>query len=173
MHPKEMDRRLRERRERRVQQILHRYSTRDLVPRYDGAVAPADRDRHLHGFNSPFAPSSSSPAPLARRESTCNGTVVTSYTTIWSGTRRSSSSVKGAWIAKGERRKVPSMYTSCFAAGPTRSESLHVMVNRFRWHRVLPANRSALEALPGEGGEAYAAPELMNRIALDLRPPPR
>lgn len=47
---------------------------------------------------------------------------------------------------------------------------MHAMVNRFRWHHVLLANRAKLETIPGNAEEAYADPKWIGRIALDLRP---
>ena len=50
---------------------------------------------------------------------------------------------------------------------------MHAMVNRFRWHHVLLANRRKLETAPGGQPEAYAEPKWFKQVALDLRPQSR
>ena len=50
---------------------------------------------------------------------------------------------------------------------------MHAMVNRFRWHHVLLANRRKLETAPGGHPEAYAEPKWFKQVVLDLRPQSR
>jgi superfamily II DNA or RNA helicase len=163
-------RRLREDRERLLRQLMDRYSTRDLVARYDGATPQDERDRHLHGFNSPFAPlvliASSVGQEGIDLQRYCRHVI--HYDLEWNP-------------AKLEQREGRVDRQGRLAGGPVNvyfllcrhtydERIMHAMVNRFRWHHVLLANRTKLEGVPGSAEEAYAEPNRMRQIALDLRP---
>jgi hypothetical protein len=47
---------------------------------------------------------------------------------------------------------------------------LHVMANRFRWHRVLLGNRGAMEEAPSSADEPALPPAMLKKMTLDLRP---
>lgn len=168
----ESARRSKEHRDRLVNQIDDRYGTRDVVARYDGTMSPEDRDRHLRGFNSPFAPlvliASSVGQEGIDLQRYCHHVI--HYDLEWNP-------------AKLEQREGRVDRQGRFAGGlpvniyfllcrDTYDERImHAMVNRFRWHHVLLANRSKLQAAPGKDPEAAALPKQINKIALDLRPP--
>ena len=59
--------RINEHKKRQIDRILQRYTTRRIVARYDGAIKQEDKDRHLHGFNSPFSPLVLIASSVARR----------------------------------------------------------------------------------------------------------
>jgi superfamily II DNA or RNA helicase len=166
----EMKRRLLGRREQRVGQILDRYSTRELVARYDGATPPKERDRHLRGFNSPFAPlvliASSVGQEGIDLQRYCRHVV--HYDLEWNPARLEQR--EGRVDRQGREATGPVNVYFLICRGTYDERIMHVMVNRFRWHQVLLAKKTALQAALGECPESYAAPEIVNRVALDLRP---
>lgn len=166
----EAGRRLIGRREQLVRQILDRYSTRELVARYDGATPPKERDRHLRGFNSPYAPL------VLIASSVGQGGIdlqrycwhVLHYDLEWNPARLEQR--EGRVDRQGREATGPVNVYFLLCRGTYDERIMHVMVNRFRWHQVLLANRTALKAAPGQGPETSAEPTLLKRIALDLRP---
>jgi hypothetical protein len=159
-------------RTRRVQQILERYSTRDLVARYDGATRPEERDRHLHGFNSPFAPlvliASSVGQEGVDLQRYCRHVV--HYDLEWNPARLEQ---REGRVDRQGRLTDGAVSVYFLLCGGTYDERImHVMVNRFRWHQILLGGRAKLEAAPEQASDALASPKLVRRIRLDLRPTP-
>jgi hypothetical protein len=166
----EQARRVAERRESLVRQIKDRYATRDLVARYDGATPQDDRDRHLRGFNSPFAPlvliASSVGQEGIDLQRYCRHVI--HYDLEWNPAKleqREGRVDRQGRLAKGA---VNVYFLLC--RGTYDERIMHAMVNRFRWHHVLLANRRKLETAPGGQPEAYAEPKWFKQVALDLRP---
>lgn len=166
----EQARRLDERRARGVRQISDRYSTRDLVSRYDGATPSVDRDRHLRGFNSPFAPlvliASSVGQEGIDLQRYCRHVI--HYDLEWNPAKLEQR--EGRVDRQGRLAKGPVNVYFLLCRGTYDERVMHAMVNRFRWHHVLLASRRKLEAAPGEQREAYAEPKYFRKVALDLRP---
>lgn len=167
---RERHRRQVENRKRLVRQITDRYSTRDLVARYDGATPQEDRDRHLHGFNSPFAPlvliASSVGQEGIDLQRYCSHVI--HYDLEWNPAKLEQR--EGRVDRQGRLAKDPVNVYFMLCRGTYDERVMHAMVNRFRWHHVLLGNRSKLEAVPGDRNEVYADPTWIRRIALDLRP---
>jgi hypothetical protein len=157
-------------RERLVRQIMDRYSTRDLVARYDGATPQEERDRHLHGFNSPFAPlvliASSVGQEGIDLQRYCRHVI--HYDLEWNPAKLEQR--EGCVDRQGRLAEGPVNVYFLLCRGTYDERIMHAMVNRFRWHQVLLANRTKLEAVPGQENESYAEPSRIRRIALDLRP---
>jgi hypothetical protein len=166
----ELNRRMRERRQRLVTQILDRYATRDLVARFDGATHPEERDRHMHGFNSPFAPlvliASSVGQEGIDLQTYCRHVV--HYDLEWNPAKLEQR--EGRVDRHGRLAPGPVNVYFLLCRGTYDERMLHVMVNRFRWHQILLANRPALGRPPGALSESHAAPKMVQRLALDLRP---
>lgn len=165
----ETQRRLTDRRKRCVQELLNRYATRDLVARYDGATRHEDRDRHLHGFNSPFAPlvliASSVGQEGIDLQQYCRHVI--HYDLEWNPAKLEQR--EGRVDRPGRRTKGPVNVYFLLCRDTYDERMMHVMVNRFRWHHVLLANRAVLES--DFGTDLSAAPALIRSAALDLRPP--
>src|ERR1022692_2436552 len=167
---KEQARRLAERRELLVRQITDRYSTRDLVARYDGATPQEDRDRHLRGFNSPFAPlvliASSVGQEGIDLQRYCRHII--HYDLEWNPAKLEQR--EGRVDRQGRLAKGPVNVYFLLCRGTYDERVMHAMVNRFRWHHVLLASRRKLEAAPGAQRESYAEPKWFRKVALDLQP---
>jgi len=162
--------RLDDRRSRLVQQIMDRYSTRDLVARYDGATPQEDRDRHLRGFNSPFAPlvliASSVGQEGIDLQRYCRHVI--HYDLEWNPAKLEQR--EGRVDRTGRLAKGPVNVYFLLCRGTYDERLMHTMVNRFRWHHILLASRRKLEAAPGEERESYAEPKWFRKVELDLRP---
>lgn len=168
----ESARRFKEHRDRLVNQIDDRYGTRDLVARYDGTMLPEDRDRHLRGFNSPFAPlvliASSVGQEGIDLQRYCHHVI--HYDLEWNPAKleqREGRVDRQGRFAEG----LPVNIYFLLCRDTYDERIMHAMVNRFRWHHVLLANRSKLQAAPGKDPEVAALPRQIKKIALDLRPP--
>ncbi|GMU62411.1 MAG: hypothetical protein AMXMBFR34_41740 [Myxococcaceae bacterium] len=166
----ETRRRLEERRERRLQQILNRYTTRDLVARYDGATEAEARDRHLHGFNSPFAPLVLIASSVAQEgvdlQKYCRHVI--HYDLEWNPAKLEQR--EGRVDRAGRTADGPVNVYFLLCRGTYDERVMHVMVNRFRWHQVLLSKRGALERAPSGDTEPSISPKVMRRVALDLKP---
>jgi hypothetical protein len=151
--------------------LLDRYSTRDLVARYDGAVDYQARDRHLRGFNSPFAPlvliASSVGQEGIDLQTYCQHVV--HYDLEWNPAKIEQR--EGRVDRLGRARKDPVNVYFLLCKGTYDERVLHVMVNRFRWHQVLLATRSRLETDPSRYQEGGISEAMVRKLALDLRPP--
>jgi superfamily II DNA/RNA helicase len=159
-----------EHRDRLVRQLTDRYSTRDLVARYDGAIAQEERDRHLHGFNSPFEPlvliASSVGQEGIDLQRYCRHVI--HYDLEWNPAKLEQR--EGRVDRQGRLAKGPVNVYFLLCRGTYDERIMHAMVNRFRWHHVLLANKTKLERIPESTEEPYAEPNRIRRIALDLRP---
>ena len=169
----EQARRVAERRESLVRQIKDRYATRDLVARYDGATPQDDRDRHLRGFNSPFAPLVLIASSVGQEgiDLQCYCRHVIHYDLEWNPAKLEQR--EGRVDRHGRLSKGPVNVYFLLCRGTYDERIMHAMVNRFRWHHVLLANRRKLETAPGGQPEAYAEPKWFKQVALDLRPQSR
>ena len=168
-YSEEMDRRRNERSRALFETILHRYSNRDLVARYDGATKTEERDRHLRGFNTPFAPlvliASSVGQEGIDLQKYCAHVI--HYDLEWNPAKLEQR--EGRVDRHGRILKGPINVYLLICKGTYDERMLHVMVNRFRWHHVLLGNRRYLDEVPGLTAETQAPPDLMN-LALDLAP---
>lgn len=166
----EDERRAREHRRRAFQRVLDRYSTRDLVARYDGATPSEDRDRHLRGFNSPFGPLVLIASSIGQEgidlQRYCSHVV--HYDLEWNPARLEQR--EGRVDRQGREASGPVNVYFLLCRGTYDERILHVMVNRFRWHQVLLANKSVLAADPSRSREPEAPANLIRNLALDLRP---
>jgi hypothetical protein len=166
----ESRRRLASRRKMLFKQVLDRYSTRDLVARYDGASTPEERDRHLHGFNSPFAPfvliASSVGQEGIDLQQYCRHVV--HYDLEWNPAKLEQR--EGRVDRKGRRTDGPVNVYFLLCSGTYDARIMHVMTNRFRWHQVLLGHKTALQHEPAEGQESVSDPAWLRKMALDLSP---
>jgi superfamily II DNA/RNA helicase len=152
-------------------QILDRYSTRDLVARYDGATRTEERDRHLRGFNSPFAPfvllASSVGQEGIDLQRFCRHVV--HYDLEWNPAKLEQR--EGRVDRQGRETDGAVNVYFLLCRGTYDERLMHVMVNRFRWHQVLLGNKHALEGPPGQVTEGSSDPTLIEKMRLDLSPP--
>jgi Helicase conserved C-terminal domain/SNF2-related domain len=167
----EKTRRAAERRKMLFHEILDRYSTRDLVARYDGATRTEERDRHLRGFNSPFAPfvllASSVGQEGIDLQKFCRHVV--HYDLEWNPAKLEQ---REGRVDRQGRETNGAVNVYFLLCRDTYDERLmHVMVNRFRWHQVLLGNKHALEGPPGKATEESSDPTLVKKMRLDLSPP--
>lgn len=166
---KERRRRLRERRIMLLKQVEDRYTTRDLVARYDGSMKPEERDRHLRGFNSPFAPFVLIASAVGQEgidlQRFCRHVI--HYDLEWNPAKLEQR--EGRVDRQGRRTDGPVKVYFLICRGTYDERMMHVMVNRFRWHQVLLADKRALENAP-RSEETSSQPTLIRRIALDLAP---
>ncbi len=167
----ESRRRLAARRRMLFKQVLDRYSTRDLVARYDGASTPEERDRHLRGFNSPFAPfvliASSVGQEGIDLQQYCRHVV--HYDLEWNPAKLEQR--EGRVDRKGRRTEGPVNVYFLLCSGTYDERIMHVMTNRFRWHQVLLGHKNALQHEPAEGHESDSDPVWLRKMVLDLSPP--
>jgi len=167
----EKARRATERRKMLFHQILDRYSTRDLVARYDGATRTEERDRHLRGFNSPFAPfvllASSVGQEGIDLQRFCRHVV--HYDLEWNPAKLEQR--EGRVDRQGRETDGAVNVYFLLCRGTYDERLMHVMVNRFRWHQVLLGNKHALEGPPGQVTEGSSDPTLIEKMRLDLSPP--
>jgi len=167
----EVGRRESARRGRLLQAVYDRYTTRDLVARYDGAVNPEDRDRHLRGFNSPYAPlvliaSSVGQEGIDLQRYCCH---VLHYDLEWNPAKVEQR--EGRVDRQGREKGLgPVNVYFLICRGTYDERILHVMVNRLRWHHVLLANRSALQKSPDSSGDGCGKARVVRKLALDLAP---
>jgi hypothetical protein len=163
-------RRHQERRERLLKQIVDRYGTRDLVARYDGATESDARDRHMRGFNSPFAPLVLICSSIGQEgidlQRYCRHVV--HYDLEWNPAKLEQR--EGRVDRKGRATTEPVNVYFLICQGTYDERVMHAMVNRFRWHKVLLASRSTLEAPPGKAREAESDPNWIKRLSLNLAP---
>ena len=169
---REAERRAKEHRRRAFQRVLDRYSTRDLVARYDGATTSEARDRHLRGFNSPFGPLVLITSSIGQEEGIdlqryCRHVVRSDLE--WNPAKLEQR--EGRVDRQGREASGPVNVYFLLCRGTYDERILHVMVNRFRWHQVLLANRSTLDADPSYSHDTSAPPRWIRKVALDLRPP--
>jgi hypothetical protein len=166
----EVERRLSERRERIYQSVIDRYATRDLVARYDGAVSSEQRDSHLRGFNSPFQPlvliASSVGQEGIDLQKYCRHVV--HYDLEWNPAKVEQR--EGRVDREGRLAKGPINVYFLLCRGTYDERVLHVMANRFRWHRVLLGNRGAMDDAPSSANEPELPPAMLKKMTLDLRP---
>lgn len=169
----EKDRRAAERRNMLFHQILDRYSTRDLVARYDGATKTEERDRHLRGFNSPYAPfvliASSVGQEGIDLQKFCRHVI--HYDLEWNPAKLEQR--EGRVDRQGRETDGAVNVYFLLCRGTYDERLMHVMTNRFRWHQVLLGNKHALEGPPGSGTEASSDPGLVKKMTLNLSPPKR
>ena len=166
----EVERRLSERRERIYQSVIDRYATRDLVARYDGAVSSEQRDSHLRGFNSPFQPlvliASSVGQEGIDLQKYCRHVI--HYDLEWNPAKVEQR--EGRVDREGRLAKGPVNVYFLLCRGTYDERVLHVIANRFRWHRVLLGNRCAMAAAPSSTNEPELPAAMLKKIILDLRP---
>lgn len=166
----EASRRFTERRNLLLQQIKNRYATRELVARYDGALHPDERDRHLQGFNSPFAPLVLIASAVGQEgidlQRYCRHVV--HYDLEWNPAKVEQREGRVDRQGRASRESVNVYFMIC--RGTYDERIMHSMVNRIRWHQVLLSNRSAFDAAPGSLREKGSDPRQMQALALDLRP---
>jgi len=162
--------RLNARREMRVQRILDRYSTRKLVARYDGAISPEERDRHLRGFNSPFAPlvliASSVGQEGIDLQKYCSHVV--HYDLEWNPAKLEQR--EGRVDRRGREAKGPINVYFLICRSTYDERMFHVMVNRYRWHQVLLASHSVLSAIPDKEAEPSSNYVTIKKLCLNLGP---
>ena len=141
--------------------------------RYDGATPQDDRDRHLRGFNSPFAPLVLIASSVGQEgiDLQCYCRHVIHYDLEWNPAKLEQR--EGRVDRHGRLSKGPVNVYFLLCRGTYDERIMHAMVNRFRWHHVLLANRRKLETAPGGQPEAYAEPKWFKQVALDLRPQSR
>jgi superfamily II DNA or RNA helicase len=158
------------RRELRVNQIIKRYSTRQLVARYDGAIRQEEKDRHLHGFNSPFAPlvliASSVGQEGIDLQKYCHHVI--HYDLEWNPAKLEQR--EGRVDREGRETKCPINVYFLICRSTYDERMFHVMVNRQRWHRVLLGNRTALDRTPDRDVEASASEATIRKLCLNLEP---
>jgi hypothetical protein len=166
----ELERRLSERRNQIYQNVIDRYATRDLVARYDGAVSSEQRDSHLRGFNSPFQPlvliASSVGQEGIDLQKYCRHVI--HYDLEWNPAKVEQR--EGRVDREGRLAKGPVNVYFLLCRGTYDERVLHVMANRFRWHRVLLGNRGAMEEAPSSANEPALPPAMLRKMTLDLRP---
>ena len=166
----ELERRLSERRNQIYQNVIDRYATRDLVARYDGAVSSEQRDSHLRGFNSPFQPlvliASSVGQEGIDLQKYCRHVI--HYDLEWNPAKVEQR--EGRVDREGRLAKGPVNVYFLLCRGTFDERVLHVMANRFRWHRVLLGNRGAMEEAPSSADEPALPPAMLKKMTLDLRP---
>lgn len=158
------------RREMRVRQILERYSTRRLVARYDGATKQAEKDRHVHGFNSPFAPlvmiASAAGQEGIDLQKYCRHVI--HYDLEWNPAKLEQREGRVDRLGREVEGPVNVYFLICRSTYDERM--FYVMINRQRWHRVLLANRSALSGTPDKSMETQASEATIKKLCLNLEP---
>jgi hypothetical protein len=166
----ERRRRENDRRSRRLENLRDRYATRDLVARYDGAIDHEDRDRHLRGFNSPFAPLVLIASSIGQEgidlQRYCSHVI--HYDLEWNPARLEQR--EGRVDRQGREAKGPVNVYFLICRDTYDERVLHVMANRMRWHQMLLANRRQLQSDPGQSEEPPVSPDLLRQVTLDLRP---
>jgi superfamily II DNA/RNA helicase len=166
----EEKRRAEDRRLRRLDALLHRYTTRDVVARYDGASDHNTRDRHLRGFNSPYAPlvliASSVGQEGIDLQRYCSHVV--HYDLEWNPAKLEQR--EGRVDRQGREAAGPVNVYFLICKDTYDERVLHVMINRMRWHQVLLPNRRALHGDISSTQEARFDQKWFRRVALDLRP---
>jgi len=166
----EEQRRARERRERRLETLMHRYTTRNLVARYDGTLDQTSRDRHLRGFNSPFAPLVLIASAVGQEgidlQRYCSHVI--HYDLEWNPAKLEQR--EGRVDRQGREAAGPVNVYFLICRDTYDERVLHVMVNRMRWHQVLLPNRKAPQTDINAAQEPCLDQKWFKRIALDLRP---
>jgi hypothetical protein len=169
----EQRRRAEDRRARRLEALMHRYTTRDLVARYDGALDQTSRDRHLRGFNSPYAPlvlvASSVGQEGVDLQKYCSHVV--HYDLEWNPAKLEQR--EGRVDRQGREAAGPVNVYFMICRGTYDERVLHVMVNRMRWHQVLLPNRKALYGDISSTQEARFDQKQFAKVTLNLRPKSR
>ena len=164
-------RRAAERRTMLFDEIFSRYSTQDLVARYDGATKTEARDRHLRGFNSPFAPfvllASSVGQEGIDLQKFCRHVI--HYDLEWNPAKLEQREGRVDRLGRETDGAVNVYFMLC--RGTYDERLMDVMINRFRWHQVLLGNKHSLEGPPGGREEASSDPGLIRKMMLDLSPP--
>ena len=149
---------------------MHRFTTRDLVARYDGASDQNTRDRHLRGFNSPYAPlvliTSSVGQEGIDLQRYCSH--VMHYDLEWNPAKLEQR--EGRVDRQGREAEGPVNVYFLICKDTYDERVLHVMINRMRWHQVLLPNRKALRGDISSTQEARFDQKWFRRVALDLRP---
>jgi superfamily II DNA or RNA helicase len=166
--PEEL-RRAADRRMLRLEALLHRYSTRDVVARYDGSSSQSDRDRHLRGFNSPYAPWVLIASAVGQEgidlQKFCSHVI--HYDLEWNPAKLEQR--EGRVDRQGREADGPVKVYFLVCRETYDERVLHTMTNRMRWHRVLLPNRRFLA-----GDITSREPRLdekwFRKVALDLRP---
>ena len=163
-------RRTQEHRERRFKMLYHRYSTHDLVARYDGATAPEDRDRHLRGFNSPYAPLVMVASSVGQEgidlQKHCNHVI--HFDLEWNPAKLEQR--EGRVDRQGREAKGPVKVYFLICKNTYDERVLHVMVNRMRWHQLLLPKSKLLNNDPGLTEEPSIDAKDFQNVVLDLRP---
>lgn len=166
----ERRRRENERRLRKLDNLRDRYATRDLVARYDGAIAHEDRDRHLRGFNSPYAPLVLIASSIGQEgidlQRYCSHVI--HYDLEWNPAKLEQR--EGRVDRQGREAQGPVNVYFLICRDTYDERVLHVMVNRMRWHQVLLANRRRLQSDPGQSDEPLIPSNHLRQVSLDLRP---
>jgi superfamily II DNA/RNA helicase len=156
-----------------LEALMHRYTTRDLVARYDGALDQTSRDRHLRGFNSPYAPlvlvASSVGQEGVDLQKYCSHVV--HYDLEWNPAKLEQREGRVDRQGREAEGSVNVYFMIC--RGTYDERVLHVMVNRMRWHQVLLPNRKALEGDVSSTQEARFDQKQFAKVALNLRPKSR
>jgi hypothetical protein len=163
-------RRENDRRSRRLESLRDRYETRDLVARYDGAITHEDRDRHLRGFNSPYAPLVLIASSIGQEgidlQRYCSHVI--HYDLEWNPAKLEQR--EGRVDRQGREAKGPVNVYFLICRDTYDERVLHVMVNRMRWHQMLLANRQQLQSDPGQSDEPLVSSNYLRKVSLDLRP---
>jgi hypothetical protein len=166
----EIQRRLSERRNRRFRGIIDRYTTRDLVARYDGAIGVEQRDSHVRGFNSPFQPlvliASSVGQEGIDLQRFCRHVI--HYDLEWNPAKVEQR--EGRVDREGRVVGGPVSVYFLLCRGTYDERVLHVMANRFRWHAVLLGSGRILDSDPGATTEPELKARILKKLVLDLRP---
>lgn len=162
--------RTKEHRERRLMLLYDRYSTRELIARYDGATAPEDRDRHLRGFNSPYAPLVMVASSVGQEgidlQKYCSHVI--HYDLEWNPAKLEQR--EGRVDRQGREAQGPVNVYFMICKHTYDERVLHVMVNRMRWHQLLLPHRKFLHKDPSIKTEKSIDERDFHRVMLDLRP---
>lgn len=156
--------------EDRQNKLRRRYSTRDLVARFDGAVDADARDLHHRGFNSPFAPLVLIVSSVGQEgidlQTYCKHVI--HYDLEWNPARMEQ---REGRVDRLQRRSSGAINVYFLVCRGTYDERVfHVMVSRARWHQVLMADRERLARDPGLGAEGTIQEQRARRLRLNLAP---
>lgn len=166
--PEEL-RRAADRRMLRLEALVHRYSTRDVVARYDGSGSQSDRDRHLRGFNSPYAPWVLIASAVGQEgidlQKFCSHVI--HYDLEWNPAKLEQR--EGRVDRQGREADGPVRVYFLVCRDTYDERVLHTMINRMRWHQVLLPNKRFL-AGEIDPREPRLDEKWFRKVALDLRP---